>query len=197
MGASPLSFGEWTMSRYGRDGFPGSRSHAIGNDKLNYRRSSGSAAYHFVITPEARDEWSCRCEHRREEQGIGLGTPNGDGASFDLTYAETLECDLQRAGDAEPWKLEIHGSLWINGEGFAGTLTRGSHSVALEPSHEITGLGRVPGPPMGYVFVRDGEKVASAEMIHPGFVRIHDAAGEDRDAIATAAAALLMHPGAY
>lgn len=62
--------------------------------------------------------------------------------------------------------------------------------------HEIEGVGRLPGPPMGYVFVRKGEEIASAEVLPPGFVRIGAEAGEDRDLIATATAALLLQPGA-
>lgn len=185
-----VKFGEWKVTHFDKKGFPGQRTSRWGVDRISLSKTKAHAAYSFVMTStEGGDEWQCRCEENRRRRDLGVGP-----MSTELTYEESFECDLLRDGDVEPWKLEVNGSLAINGRGFAGTLTHGSRSLAIEPLHEITGLGRVAGVPLGYLVVREGQEIASAETILPGFVRISDDAGEDRDAIATAVAALLMQP---
>lgn len=194
LGPKPMSFGEWDVVDFRKDRRPSERRRAVGVRPVVYSQSQGTAAYSFVLA-NGRDEWECSCEHRRDHQDIGLGRV--DSAMFmTLTYDESLECELYRVGDDQVWTLQVIGSLAIGGEGYTGTLTDGLHSVALKPRHAIAQFENVPGPPTGYIFERDGLKVASTELITPGFVRIGDDAGEDRDVIATAAAALLMQPGA-
>jgi hypothetical protein len=196
LGPKPLSFGEWQVNAFDRKGFPSNRKWSVGNSDLSYSQERGFASYSFRLTPNARDQWDCKCEFKRKERSAGLGAP-GEALEFTLTYEDSLQCELLREGDAEPWKLEVNGSLAIGGEGYRGTLAHGSRALALQPNHQIAGRLRLPGPPLGYVFVREGAEVASAELIRPGFVRIDDLAGNDRDAIATAAAALLMQPTAF
>lgn len=196
LGPRPMRFGEWQVNGFDRKGFPGNRSWSIGNDEATYSQSRGWAAYSFRLTPDAREEWECDCRFRKRSRSAGLGKP-GEAFEVTLTYQDSLRCELWREGDAEPWTLVVRGSLWIGGEGYSGVLAQGSRALVLEPSHKIQGLGRLPGPPFGYVFVRDDREVAAAELIRPGFVRIDDAAGEDRDVIATAAAALLMQPQGF
>lgn len=196
LGPKPMRFGEWQVRNFDRKGFPGNRSWSVGNDEASYGQSRGWASYSFRLAPTEREQWDCMCEFRRESRSAGLGAP-GEEIEVTLTYEDTLQCDLQREGDAEPWRLTVNGSLFIGGEGYRGTLAQGSRALALEPSHKITGLPRLPGPPFGYVFVREGQEIASAELIRPGWVRIDDGAGDDRDAIATAAAALLLQPTGF
>lgn len=197
IGPKPLSFGEWDVVDYHKNKRPSERSRTMGVEPVTYKQTEGTAAYSFVLAPNGRDAWECYCEHRRNHQDVGIGSPEGRLGQVEvaLTYDESLECDLQRVGDAEVWKLRILGSLAIGGEGYAGTLTDGTRKVALQASHGLAKFQNVPGPPTGYIFEREGLKVASTELLMPGFVRIGDEAGEDRDAIATAAAALLMQPG--
>lgn len=185
----PLRFGDWQVTHFKRIGFPRSSRWRTGTEPISFSKSRGKAAYEFVMTSgDAEVECNCRFERVRRELGIGrLGDTT-------LTYQESLDCELQRIGDDEPWRLFVEGSLAIGGQGYTGTLAQGSRSLSLEPNHVIEGLGRVPGPPMGYLFVREGERIASAELIGRGHVRIGDDAGVDRDVIATAAAALLMQP---
>ena len=193
LGARPMRFGEWQVNAFDRKGFPGSRSWAVGPEDAKYTQSRGWAAYSFRLTPNAGDEWACDCRFKKQSHGVRLGKP-GNTLGVTLSYNDSLRCNLWREGDAEPWKLVIYGSLWIGGEGYSGILAHGSRTFNLEPSHEIMNLGSLPGSPLGYVFVRDGEEIAATELIRPGFVRIDDAAGDDRDVIATAAAALLLQP---
>lgn len=195
-GSNPLRFGEWKMTKLVRDGFPSRTTQALGTSHATYSQSKGSAKYHFTFAPAAREQWAGLCEHRQRQNSVGIGAP-GDALLLDVTFEESLQCEFQRAGDADRWKLDVHGSLAINGKGYTGTLTHGSRSVSIEPSHVLTGVGRLPGPPTGYLFAREGENVASVETIRPGFVRISDDAGDDRDAIATAVAALLTKPTGY
>jgi hypothetical protein len=196
LGAKPMRFGEWQVTQFERERIPVRTKSAIGVSNVSFSRSNHAAIYSFVVTPSAREEWACRCEHSRREKDIGVG-PIDSPLELELTYEESLECEIRRAGDSEPWKLRVDGSLAIGGEGYRGTLVQGSRSLWLEPSHEIEGLPRLPGPPIGYLFVREGAKIASAELLPPGHVRIGDEAGADRDAIATAMAALLMQPGPH
>jgi hypothetical protein len=192
LSSKPLSFGEWQMTHFERDGFPGETRWSFGTWPVWITKSKGSAAYRFVMSPTDGDQWACNCQHKLNRRDLGLGILG----EAELTYEESLECDLQRIGDESVWKLQVNGSLAIGGEGYSGTLADESHSLSLAPVHEIEGLGRVPGPPMGYHFVREGHEVASAELMRPGMVRIGDDAGADRDVIATAMAALLMQPQA-
>lgn len=196
LGAKPMRFGEWQVTQFQRERIPVREKSAIGVSNVSFSWANASAKYRFVVTPSAREEWECRCEHTRAQKDIGIG-PIDSPLEVELTYEESLDCEILRAGDAEPWKLQVTGSLAIGGEGYAGTLVQGSRSLSLEPSHQISGLPRLPGPPVGYLFVREGEQIASAELLPPGHVRIGDDAGEDRDAIATAMAALLMQPGPH
>jgi predicted small lipoprotein YifL len=185
----PLRFGDWQVTHFRKRGFPSRSRWSTGTEPISFSKSRGKAAYEFVMTSSDREEWECSCRFERVRRDLGVGWL-GDAT---LTYEESLDCELQRAGE-EPWRLQIDGSLAIGGQGFTGTLVQGSRTLSLEPNHVIEGLGRVPGPPMGYLFLREGEEVASAELIMPGHVRISDGAGDDRDLIATAAAALLMQP---
>ncbi|HEX6097055.1 MAG TPA: hypothetical protein VF432_12075 [Thermoanaerobaculia bacterium] len=196
LGPRPMSFGEWQVNGFDRKGFPGNRSWSVGGEDASYGQSRGFAKYSFRLTPAGREEWECDCRFDRHSRNVGLGSRN-DSIGITLTYEDSLQCDLRRAGDADPWKLVVDGSLFLGGQGYAGTLTHGDHVLHLQPNHQITGLGRLPGSPLGYVFVRDRQELAAAELIHPGYVRIDDTAGEDRDAIATAAAALLMQPSGF
>jgi hypothetical protein len=196
LGPRPMRFGEWQVNGFDRKGFPGNRSWSIGNDDVSYSQSRGWAAYSFRLTPEAREEWECDCRFKKSSRSAGLGKP-GDAFEVTLTYDDSLRCDLWREGDDEPWKLVVYGSLFIGGEGYSGILARGDRTLVLEPNHRITGLGRLPGPPLGYLFLRGEQEVAAAELIRPGFVRIDDAAAEDRDAVATAIAALMMQPAGF
>jgi hypothetical protein len=196
IGRKPISFGEWQVVDFHRERFPSRTRSAISVAPITFAKYKGDAEYRFVLTPSARDEWECNCRHERNHQNIGVG-PVDSPLEVELTYDESLECDLQRIGDDEMWKLHVVGSLAIGGEGYTGTLTHGTYKLALQPSHAIARFHSVPGPPTGYRFEREGVQVASAELLPPGFVRIGDEAGDDRDAIATAAAALLMQPGAF
>jgi len=196
LGPKPLRFGEWQVNGFDRKGLPSSRKRSAGNAHVSYSQTNAFAAYSFRLTPATRDEWTCDCEFRRKEQSAGLGSPS-DALEVQLTYEDSFRCDLLRAGDTEPWKLEVYGSLRIGGEGYSGTLSRGSRSLTLEPSHQIRGLPRVPSPPFGYVFLREGRELANVELIHPGFVRVLDEAGADRDLIAAAAASLLLNPSGF
>lgn len=191
LGPRPMRFGEWQVNAYDRKGFPANRSWAIGNDDASYSQSRGWAAYSFRLTPNAREEWDCNCRFKKKSRSARIGV------QVPLTYQDSLRCDLWRAGDDEPWKLVVYGSLFIGGEGYSGILAHGSRTLNLAPSHKIAGLGRLPGPPVGYVFVREGQEIAATELLHPGFVRIDDAAAEDRDVVATAAAALLLQPTGF
>jgi hypothetical protein len=188
----PVSFGDWQVTHFKKIGFPSRTRWGTGTRPISFSKSRGKAAYRFVMTSSDREEWECNCQFERVRRDLGIGR-FGDAT---LTYEESLDCDLQRVGDEEPWRLQVAGSLAIGGEGYTGTLAQGLRSLSLQPNHVIEGLGRVPGPPMGYLFVREGEDIASAELILPGHVRISDDAGVDRDVIATAAAALLMQPTA-
>lgn len=194
IGPKPLSFGEWDVVDYHKNKRPSERRRVVGVAPVTYSQTEGTAAYSFVLAPDGRDAWECYCEHRRNHQDIGVGSVESP-MEVALTYDESLECDLQRVGDESVWKLQILGSLAIGGEGYTGMLTDGSRKVALQASHGLARFRNVPGPPTGYIFEREGVKVASTELLMPGFVRIGDDAGEDRDAIATAVAALLMQPG--
>ena len=196
LGPRPMRFGEWQVNAFDRKGFPGNRSWAVGSEDARYSQSRGWAAYSFRLTPEAGEEWACDCRFKKKSRGVELGKP-GNTVGVTLSYNDSLRCDLWREGDPEPWKLVIYGSLWIGGEGYSGVLAHGSRTLNLEPSHKITNLGRLPGPPLGYVFVREGEDIAATELIGPGFVRIDDTAGNDRDVIATASAAILLNPQAF
>lgn len=195
LGPKPMSFGEWDLIDFRKHKLPSERRRAVGVKPVVYSQTEGTASYSFVLAPDGRDEWKCRCEHRRDHQDVGIGSVES-ALEVALTYDEALDCELQRIGDATIWKLQVIGSLAIGGEGYTGTLSDGSHSFELQPRHAIAQFQNVPGPPTGYIFERDGLKVASTELIMPGFVRIGDDAGEDRDVLATAAAALLMQPGA-
>jgi hypothetical protein len=194
IGPKPLSFGEWDVVDYHKDRRPTERRRAVSVSPITYSQTKGTAAYSFVLAPNGRDAWECYCEHRRDHQDVGIGSVESP-MEVALTYDESLECELQRVGDEEVWKLQVIGSLAIGGEGYTGTLRNGSHTVTLQASHGLAKF-QVPGPPTGYIFEREGVKVASTELLMPGFVRIGEDAGEDRDAIATAAAALLMQPSA-
>jgi hypothetical protein len=189
----PVSFGDWQVTHFKKIGFPSRTKWGTGIESISFSKSKGKAGYRFVMTPSDREEWECDCRFERIQRDLGIGRL-GDAT---LTYEESLDCVLLRVGDEEPWKLQVEGSLAIGGEGYTGTLVQGSRVLSLEANHVIAGLGRVPGPPMGYLFVREGQEIASAELILPGHVRISDGAGEDRDVIATAAAALLMQPSAH
>lgn len=196
LGPKPMSFGEWQVVDFKNERLPRQTRTAVGVEPFTYSDNKGAAAYRFVLTPNGREEWACSCEHQRHHRDLGIGRIDSP-LEVELTYDESLECDLQRAGDAEIWKLHVTGSLAIGGEGYTGTLAQGSRSLSLQPSHAIARFSSVPGPPTGYLFERNGVKVASAELLPPGFVRIGDDAGDDRDVIATAAAALLMQPGPH
>lgn len=197
LGARPMRFGEWQVNAYDRKGFPGNRTWAVGSEDARYSQSRGWAAYSFRLTPAASEEWACDCRFKKKSRGVQVGRP-GNTVGVTLTYEDSLRCDLWREGDAEPWKLVIYGSLFLGGEGYSGILAHGDRTLNLEPSHKITNLGRLPGSPLGYVFVREGEEVAATELLYPGFVRIdEEVAGEDRDVIATATAALLLQPGMF
>jgi len=193
LGKRPMRFGEWQVEDYDRKGLPGNRSWAVGPGEVKYGQSRGWAAYSFRLASETRDAWECDCRFKKKSREISIDKPD-ESFEVTLTYEDSLRCDLWRAGDTEPWKLVVYGSLWLGGEGYSGILARGDRTLVLEPNHQIQGLGKLPGAPMGYLFLRDDEEVAAAELIRPGFVRIDDAAGEDRDAVATAIAALLMQP---
>jgi hypothetical protein len=195
IGPKPMSFGEWDVVDYHKNKRPTERRRAVGISPITLSETEGTAAYSFVLAPNGRDAWECYCEHRNDHQDIGIGSVDSP-LEVALTHDESLECELQRIGDEKVWKLQVIGSLAIGGEGYAGTLTDGSRTVALQASHALARFQNVPGPPTGYIFEREGVKVASTELLKPGFVRIGDDAGEDRDAIATAAAALLMQPDA-
>lgn len=193
LSSKPLSFGEWQMTHFERDGFPGETKWTFGGWPVWITKSRGSLAYRFVMSPTDGEEWACSCQHRLNRRDLGLGVLG----EAELTYEESLECDLRRVGDESVWKLQVNGNLGVRGDGYSGTLADGSHSLSLKPSHQIKGLGdRLPGPPVGYHFVREGEEIASAELLRPGMVRFGDDAGVDRDVIATAMAALLMQPQA-
>jgi len=196
IGPRPMSFGEWDVVEYHKNKRPTERRRAVGVAPVTYSQTEGTAAYSFVLAPNGRDAWECYCEHRRDHEDIGIGSVESS-MEVALTYDESLDCELQRVGDEDVWKLHVVGSLAIGGEGYTGTLTDGSRKVALQASHGLAKFRNVPGPPTGYIFERDGVKVASTELLTPGFVRIGEDAGEDRDAIATAAAALLMQPQAF
>jgi hypothetical protein len=189
----PVSFGDWQVTDFRKLGLPNRTKWGMGTERISFSKSKGSAAYRFVMTSSASEQWECNCQFERNRRDLGLGRLG----ETELTYDESLQCDLLRVGDEAAWKLQVDGSLAIGGRGYQGTLVHGSRSLSLQPSHEISGIGRLPGPPLGYLFVREGEQIASAELILPGHVRISDSAGDDRDVIATAAAALLMQPGAH
>jgi hypothetical protein len=189
----PLSFGDWRVTDFKNVERPGRTKWGMGIEPISVSKSKGTAAYRFTMTSGAQEQWECDCYFERNRRDLGLGRLG----ETELTYDESLDCDLQRVGADEMWRLKIDGSLAIGGRGYTGTLVNGSHSLTLQASNRIAGLGRLPGPPLGYLFVREGEEIASAELILPGHVRISDDAGDDRDVIATAAAALLMQPGAH
>lgn len=194
IGPKPLSFGEWDVIGYHKNKRPRVRHHKIGIEPVTYAWMNGFAAYSFTLAPNGRDAWECYCEQRRSRQEFGVGTVESS-LEVELKYNESLDCELQRHGDEEVWQFQILGSRAIGGEGYRGTLTQGTRSLILEAKHAFANLTNVPGPPTGYIFEREGAKIASTELFEPGFVRIADEAGEDRDLIATAAAALLMQPG--
>ncbi len=196
IGPKPLSFGEWDVVEYHKNKRPTERRRTVGVSPVTYSQTEGNAAYSFVLAPNGRDAWDCYCEHRRNHQDVGIGSVESP-LEVALTYDESLECELQRIGGEEVWTLRVIGSLAIGGEGYRGKLTDGSRSVTLQASHALAKFQNVPGPPTGYVFERDGINVASTELLTPGFVRIGEDAGEERDVIATAAAALLMQPDAF
>lgn len=173
---------------------PSERRRVVGIVPVTYSQTEGTAAYSFVLAANGRDAWECYCEHRRDHQDIGIGSVESP-MEIALMYDESLDCELQRIGGEEAWTLRVVGSLAIGGEGYIGTLTDGTRKVALQASHGLAKFQNVPGPPTGYIFEREGVQVASTELLMPGFVRIGDDAGEERDVIATAAAALLMQPG--
>jgi hypothetical protein len=183
----PLSFGDWQVTRFKRVGFPSRSRWSTGTEPVSFSKSRGKAGYRFVLASN-REEWECDCRFVRVQRELDLGWIGAP-----LTYEETLDCDLRRLGGAEFWTLQVEGSLAIGGRGFKGTLAQGGRTVLLEPNHQLEGV-RLPGPPLGYHFVREGNEIASAELILPGNVRISDQAGDDRDVIAAAAAALLMQP---
>jgi hypothetical protein len=191
----PLSFGEWDVVDYTRTNARPKDAGAVGVSPVTYSETKGTAAYSFVLAANGPDAWECYCEHRRSHQDIGIGSVESP-LEVSLTHDESLECELQRIGADEVWKLQVIGSLAIGGDGYAGTFTDGSRKVALQASHGLAKFQNVPGPPTGYIFEREGVELASTELLMPGFVRIGDEAGEDRDVIATAAAALLMQPDA-
>jgi hypothetical protein len=197
LGPKPMSFGEWDVVDFRKDRRHREQSRAIGIRPVVYSQTHGTAAYSFVLAANGRDEWECSCEFFSDSQDIEIGSPEGPlgQLSVGLTHGESLDCELRRVVDDEVWRLKVDGTRNIDSEGYAGMLTNGSHKVTLQPRHAIAQFENVPGPPTGYLFERDGQKVASTEFIAPGFVRIGDDAGEDRDVIATAAAALLMQPG--
>jgi len=197
LGPKPMSFGEWEVVDFRKDRRHRERRRAFGIRPVLYSQTEGTAAYSFVLAANGRDEWECSCEFFSADQDLDIGSPEGrlGQLSVPLTHGESLECELQRVGDDEIWVLRLNGTLNIGGRGYTGTLTNGSQWLALQPRHAIAQFDNVPGPPTGYIFERDGLKVASTELIVPGFVRIGDDAGRDRDVIATAAAALLMQPG--
>ena len=188
----PVSFGDWQVTHFRKNGFPSRTKWGTAIEPISFSKSRGKAGYQFVMTSNDREKWECNCRFERVRRDLGIGRLG----EATLTYEESLDCDLQRVGDEEQWKLQVEGSLAVGGRGYAGTLVQGSRSLLIEPSHEISGIGRMPGPPMGFLFVREGQEIASAELILPGHVRISDEAGNDRDVIATAAAALLMQSGA-
>jgi len=194
--AEPLQFGEWTVTAFKQDKLPNRSKTSHGSDRLRHTKSRGSAAYHFTMTGNDRAAWECRCDVKRNARGVEIGPPDNR-RSVDLEHQESLECDLQRAANEPVWKLRVTGSLAMGEEGYEGTLSDGSRSISLYASHEIRNVGRLPGPPIGYVFVRDGEDIASAELLYPGAVRIGNDASNDRDLIATAAAALLLQPAVH
>lgn len=188
----PLSFGEWQVSDFEQKGFPHRRRWGYGIGRLSYRNTNTAATYRFVMTSTAQERWECRCEHTRNQSDFRERRVG----ALALSYDELLQCDLQRAGDAAVWKLRVDGSLARRGEDYKGALTQGERSISLDASHMIEDM-QLPGPPTGYFFVRDGEDIASTELVAPGIVRISDEASDDRDLIATAAAALLLQPAVF
>lgn len=193
---TPMRFGEWQVTDFAHDRLPSSRSSELGTPDVRYEKSRGTAKYHFVMTANDRDVYECQCGHTRKERGVALGSQDNK-LTVDLEQREWLDCDLRRISDGATWTLRIDGSLLIGGKGYSGTLTDGTRTLYLRASHEIERLGNLPGPPLGYLFERDGAQIGSTELITPGIVRIGDEAGSDRDLIATASAALLLQPTVY
>ena len=188
----PMKFGEWQVSDFKRDRWPERDGFQIGRRKIAIKKSSESAVYSFRLTGTS-DAWSARCEQTRLEREVKVG-PFESAASIPLTHEDLLRCDLQRTGSDEIWQFEAGGRLGIEAVDYTGKLSNGTNVVFLRATNEIQGLGELVGPPLGYIFEREGRDIASAELIHPGAVRIADTTGTARDAIATAAAALLLQP---
>jgi len=184
----PMKFGEWQVSEFRRDRWPERDGFRIGRRKITLKKSSQSTGYSFLLTGNG-EPWDCHCEQTRQRRGLSVGSRE---LSVLLTHDDLLRCELQRTGSDEVWQFEAGGRVGIEAVDYTGKLFNGEHVVFLRASNEIQGLGELPGPPLGYIFEREGRDIASAELIHPGAVRIADTTGSEREAIASAAAALLL-----
>jgi len=193
---TPMRFGEWTVTGFAHDRLPHSRSSEIGTPDVRYEKSRGTAKYHFLMTANDRGVYECRCAHARKERGVALGSSDNK-LTVDLEQKEWLDCELRNVDGGPTWTLRIDGSLLIDGRGYSGTLTDGTRTLHLRATNQIEHLGNLPGPPLGYFFERDGAQIGSTELITPGIVRIGAEAGNDRDLIAAASAALLLQPTVY
>lgn len=193
MGSNPMMFGEWQVVDFKKNRRPCENSQHYGIEPVTYSRTKGFAAYSFKLAAEGRDAWECYCETRNSHHDIGVGRID-DSFEVMVQHQESLDCELQRVGSDEFWRLRVIGSLAPGGDDYRGTLHSSTDDRAflLESSHTL-GKIRIPGPPTGYVFDRDGSKIAATD--YTGFVRIGQEAGQERDVLATAAAALLMQPG--
>lgn len=179
-----LRFGNYEVRDIARTGaYPrgGVLDALIGDEESQYRFS-----FRVRDRTTGTDLWLVDCDNRDAERTRPL--PRSSGVAVDAS--RSLYCTLEPL--AEPgdlWSLHVGA---VSPQLPSGFLVRGESQFSIVAGERAR--GGQSGSFAGYLLTRTGERVGAVETITRGRVRLRpDLVGGERDLLAGAAAALLLH----
>ena len=176
----PLTLGDYKIVDHKRGWTRHDESSAMAaTPELEATRERG--AYRFRVEGAGSTPLAVQCH--TNAHGFSVDNRRVD---VEVKTDERLDCTMKSESGGREWKLALKNA----GALLTGDLMSGDEAILVRPVTAQAGPLTIPG---GFVFSIERQPVAALSIIEPGSIRLDPTlTGDRRDAVAGAAAALLL-----
>ena len=203
----PMKIGDWQVSEFRRgwrrttaseNGLPRIESSdrpapAIAHSAIQFEKSKRK--YSFVVSRDNAAPWECRCGESKTDTSVRIGRASS-GVEVPTDIRDSLTCELSNG--EKLWVLNLLGSIRPRlgriDRFWDGQLTDGTTTIEVQPAHKLANVPFNFPVPVGYVFRGEEHDLGASQAVSPFGIRFADQASDsDRELMAVATAALLLH----
>ncbi len=161
---------------------------------FGFSETKAKQSFEFTLQPAEGESWQGKCATGVNREDLKIKDFLGGTLDWGISNEITFLANLLQEGAKQPWRLVMSDLGSSKKPQFKGILTDGEQKFAVESTHRFQGSPIPSSDPIGFLISVDGEVITAVEVINKGAVWMQPSlSGALRDALAAAAAALLLY----